>query len=131
LGVKYFMDNIFCILRCLVQPKIMVNGNHFQFDCKSLFNFWKTIYGFKNHKSFSKFKLFILVGTFVGIHHRRALEFVCSPNQPPKVPEFWYPIAEFRQNRPKPGWCRNLALSAWIQWRPAPSLDSGDRILAV
>jgi hypothetical protein len=79
---------------------------------KAYLIFGKTIYGFKNHKSFSKFKLIIIAGTFVGIRHRRVLEFVGSPNQPPKVPEFWYPIAEFRQNRSKPGWCRNLALSA-------------------
>jgi hypothetical protein len=25
----------------------MVNGNRFQFDRKSFFNFWKTIYGFE------------------------------------------------------------------------------------
>jgi hypothetical protein len=32
----------------------MVNENHFRFDRKSFFNFWKTIYGFKNCKSFPK-----------------------------------------------------------------------------
>jgi len=26
----------------LVVVKIIINGNHFQFDRKSLFNFWKT-----------------------------------------------------------------------------------------
>jgi hypothetical protein len=31
---------------------MMVNGNYFQFDHKSLFNSEKTIYGFKNRKSF-------------------------------------------------------------------------------
>jgi hypothetical protein len=36
LGVKYFLINIFW---CLVQSKIIINGNYFQFDCKSLFNF--------------------------------------------------------------------------------------------
>jgi hypothetical protein len=42
----------------------MVNENYFRFDRKNLFNFWKTIYGFKNRKSFSEIKLFILVRTF-------------------------------------------------------------------
>jgi hypothetical protein len=39
----------------------MVNENHFQFDRKTFFNFWKTIYGFK---SFSEIKLFVLARTF-------------------------------------------------------------------
>jgi hypothetical protein len=56
----------------------MVNRNHFQFDHKSFFNFWNTIYGFENRKSFFEFKLFILAGTFVGILYHRALEFVGS-----------------------------------------------------
>jgi hypothetical protein len=64
----------------------MVNGNHFQFDLKSFFNFWKTIYGFENYKSFSEFKLFILAGTFLRILHRWTLEFVGSLNLPLKVP---------------------------------------------
>jgi hypothetical protein len=59
-----------------------VNGNHFQFDRKSLFN------GFENRKSFSKFKPFILTCTFVGICYRRALEFVGSLNLLPKISEF-------------------------------------------
>jgi hypothetical protein len=42
----------------------MVNGNHFQFDRKNFFNFWKMIYGFENCKSFFEIKLFILVRTF-------------------------------------------------------------------
>jgi hypothetical protein len=42
----------------------MVNENHFRFDRKNFFNFWKTIYGFKNRKSFSEIKLFIIVRTF-------------------------------------------------------------------
>jgi hypothetical protein len=48
----------------LVGEKIMVNGNHFQFNRKNLFNFLKT-------KSFYEFKLFILVHMFVKIfrHH--------------------------------------------------------------
>jgi hypothetical protein len=76
---------------------MMVIGNHFQFVRKlSLFNFLKTTYGFKNRKSFSRFKLFNLAGTFVGICHHRALEFVSSPNLPLKIPKFWYPIAGFR-----------------------------------
>jgi hypothetical protein len=58
--------------------KIMVNVNYFQFDRKIFFNFLKTIYGFKNRKLFSGFKLFTLVRTFVGICYRRALEFVSN-----------------------------------------------------
>jgi hypothetical protein len=42
----------------------MANENHFRFDCKCLFNFWKTIYGFKNRKSFFEIKLFVLARTF-------------------------------------------------------------------
>jgi hypothetical protein len=42
----------------------MINENHFWFDHKTFFNFWKTIYGFKNHKSFSEIKLFVLAHTF-------------------------------------------------------------------
>jgi hypothetical protein len=42
----------------------MVNENHFQFDRKSFFHFWKTIYSFKNRKSFSKIILFILARMF-------------------------------------------------------------------
>jgi hypothetical protein len=38
--------------------------NHFRFDHKTLFNFWKTIYGFKNCKSFFEIKLFVLAHTF-------------------------------------------------------------------
>jgi hypothetical protein len=49
-----------------------------QFNCKSLFNFWKKIYSFENRKLFSGFKLFILACTFVGIRLCRALEFVGS-----------------------------------------------------
>jgi hypothetical protein len=67
-----------------MQPKMIVNENYFQFDCKSLFNFWETIYC----KSFSEFKLFILAGMFVGICYCRAFEFVGSLNLPPKVHEF-------------------------------------------
>jgi flagellar assembly factor FliW len=77
----------------------MVKGNHFQFNSESLFYFLKTIYGFENFKSFSGFKLFILARTFVRIHYRRALEFVGSLNLPPKVLEFWYPIAEIWQTK--------------------------------
>jgi hypothetical protein len=42
----------------------MVNENHFWFDRKTFFNFWKTIYGFKNCKSFFEIKLFVLTRTF-------------------------------------------------------------------
>jgi hypothetical protein len=58
------MENDFGILRCLVGAKIMVNENHFQFDGKNFFNFWKTIYSFKNRKSFYEIKLFIFARTF-------------------------------------------------------------------
>jgi hypothetical protein len=98
----------------------MVNENHFQFDCKSLFNFWKTIYGFENCKSFSEFKLFILARTFVGIRHLWALEFVGNPTLPSKIPEFWYPIARIRRH-----WhhCRNPATSPG-----SGGLDSGELV---
>jgi len=79
----------------------MITVNHFQFGRKNFFNFSKMIYGFENCKSFSKFKLFILVRTFMGIRHRLELEFVGSLNLPLKVPEFWNPIAEIRQLPPK------------------------------
>jgi len=68
-------------VRCLVEVKIMVNGNHFQFDCKSILNFWKTIYGLL----FSWFKLFILAHTFVGIHYHRALKWL-----PDSVLRHWF-----------------------------------------
>jgi len=55
---------------------MVVNINYFQFDLKSLFNFLKTIYDFKNRKLFYGFKLFILASMFVEIRHLRALEFV-------------------------------------------------------
>jgi hypothetical protein len=38
-------------------------------------------------KSFSEFKLFIFVRTFVGIRYRWALEFIDSPNMQPKIPQ--------------------------------------------
>jgi len=47
----------------LIEAKIMVNENHFRFDRKTFFNFWKTIYGFKNCKSFSEIRLFVLAHT--------------------------------------------------------------------
>jgi hypothetical protein len=58
------MENDFGILRCLVGAKIMVNENHFRFDHKTFFNFWKTIYSFKNRKSFSEIKLSVLAHMF-------------------------------------------------------------------
>jgi len=69
---------------------MMINGNHFQFDRKSFFNFGKW-------KSVSIFKFFIRARTFVEIHHFRALEFVGSPNLPPKNFEFLHPIAGIRR----------------------------------
>lgn len=71
---------------------------------------------FENYKLFFGFKLFILAHTFIGIYHRWALEFVGSPALPPKISEFWFPIARiqqarFWQNRPKFSLCQNLAAS--------------------
>jgi hypothetical protein len=42
----------------------MVNENHFWFDRKSFFNFWKLIYGFKNRKLFSEIILFVIARSF-------------------------------------------------------------------
>jgi hypothetical protein len=42
----------------------------------------------------------IFASTFVKIHYRRALEFIGSPTLPSKIPEFWYPIAGIRRQRP-------------------------------
>jgi hypothetical protein len=42
----------------------MVNENHFQFDRKSFFIFWKTIYGFKSCTLFSEIKFFVIACTF-------------------------------------------------------------------
>jgi hypothetical protein len=78
----------------------MVNGNNFQYDCKSLFNFWKTIYDFENYKLFYGFKLFILARMFVEICHRWVLEFVDSSTLLPKILEFWYPIVRIQQHWP-------------------------------
>jgi hypothetical protein len=104
-----------------VGAKIMVNGNYFSLTVKASLIFRKTIY------DFSEFKLFILVGTFVG-----------SPNLPLKVfiyrgrrclatvagiwlfcAKFW-PVgrnpalmARFLPHSPKSGQiCRNPALMA-------------------
>lgn len=63
-GVKWFLKNNFSILRCLVRAKIMVNENHFRFHRKTLFNFLKMIYSFKNRKLFSEIILFVLARTF-------------------------------------------------------------------
>jgi hypothetical protein len=62
--VSFMLRFDFGILRCLVGARIMVNENHFRFDRKSFFNFWKTIYGFKNRKSFFEIILFVLSCTF-------------------------------------------------------------------
>jgi hypothetical protein len=66
-GRKIFFEKNLCIFLYLMQLKMMVNKNHLQFDHKSFFNFWKTIYGFKNCKPFSRFKLFIIARKFVRI----------------------------------------------------------------
>jgi hypothetical protein len=95
-GSKIFSIKYFLYFLMFVQREIMVNGNHFQFNRKNLFNFWKTIYSFKNRKSCFRFKLFILSYMFVGTCHLGALEFVGSPNLQPKVFEFRYPITRFR-----------------------------------
>lgn len=65
----------------------MINRNHFQFDRKIFFNFWKTIYDFENCKSFFGFQLIILLRMFVGIRYHRTLEFVSNPTLPLKILE--------------------------------------------
>jgi hypothetical protein len=66
---KIFFEKYFGIFECLVRAKIMINENYFQFDHKSIFNFLKMIYAFKNRKLFSEFKLFIFSRMFVKICH--------------------------------------------------------------
>jgi hypothetical protein len=51
-GSKIFSRKYFLYFLMFVQRKIRVNENHFQFNRKNLFNFWKTIYGFKNRNRF-------------------------------------------------------------------------------
>lgn len=87
-GYKMFSEKYFCHFRCLVGVKLMVNENHFQFDRKSLFDFWKTIYSFENHKLFSGFKFLILARTFVGICHCWALMFIGNLTLPSKIYKF-------------------------------------------
>jgi hypothetical protein len=85
--------------------------------------FGKRFTVFKTVKLFSGFKLFILACTFVGIHYRWALEFVGSPNLPPKVLEFWYLIARIWQPLPKSGNRRQNSVGVGI-WKFLP--ESGD-----
>jgi hypothetical protein len=73
----------------------MVNENHFQFDRKHFFNFWKMIYGFKNRKSFSELKPFILPYMFVGIRHCQALEFLTAQICKRRSPDFGIRLLEF------------------------------------
>jgi hypothetical protein len=56
------------------------------------------IYDFENYKSFSGFKLLILARMFMGIRHRRALEFVGSRTLSSKIPKFWYLIVGIRRH---------------------------------
>jgi hypothetical protein len=60
----------------------------FNLTKKSLLNFLKTIYDFKNRKSFFEFKLFIIACTFIGICHHWTLEFVGGPNLRWRFPNF-------------------------------------------
>jgi hypothetical protein len=73
----------------------MVNIHHFQFDQKGIFNFKKMIYSFKNDKSFSEFKLFIIVRTFMRIRNRRTLEFVGGSSLDRKFSDFGIRSPEF------------------------------------
>jgi hypothetical protein len=75
----------------------MVNGNHLQFDRKSFFNFWKTIYDFQNSKSFFKIKLFVLTRTFVKICHCWASKGEVW-QRPAIVAGFRQNLARFRPN---------------------------------
>ena len=54
--VKWFSENDFFILRCLLRRKIMVKRKYFPFDQKFFFNFRKMVYGFNNCKPFSDFE---------------------------------------------------------------------------
>jgi len=56
---------------------------------------------------FNEFRLLILVGTFVGILYRQALEFVDSLNLPFKFLfiEFWH-----QRLPPESDWCQNQAM---------------------
>ena len=69
--VKWFSENNFRILRCLLQRKIGVKGKYFSFDRKFFFNFQKMVYGFENRKPFFDlehliFKLIYLVKARLG-----------------------------------------------------------------
>jgi hypothetical protein len=77
----------------------MVIENYFQFNRKSLFNFFR-------------FKLFILTCIFVKICHRRALKFIGNSTLPPKI--FEYPIAGIRPSHRIPT-DLNLTTTAIIQ----------------
>jgi hypothetical protein len=79
----------------------MVNENHFRFDRKSFFNFWKTIYSYKNCKSFFEIKLFVFT---------QCLIFDC-----------WTPTMVCRQN---PG---GLGIGQHPATRILPALESGHR----
>jgi hypothetical protein len=104
---KCLLKNVLGIFRCLVEAKIMINENHFQFDRKSSFNFWKTIYGFE---------FFIHKRMFVGIRHCRSLKFVDSLTLLPKILEFRYLIAGIRQVKFRPNW-PEYGNYARIRWK--------------
>jgi hypothetical protein len=114
---KIFFEKYFLYFWCSVLPKMMVKGNHFQFNQKSFFKYWEMIYSFKNRKSSSEFKFFILATTFVGIHYCGTLKFIGIPNLLLKVLEFWDSITEIRPVRRK--------LSRHPRIRP-PSPNSDD-----
>jgi hypothetical protein len=75
----------------------MVNENHFRFDRKTFFNFWKTIYGFK----FFEIKFFVLACTF-DIRKWLLVGIQAAPEsgniQPPKNCRIWMDPAGSGQN---------------------------------
>jgi hypothetical protein len=57
-------------------------------------------YGFKNRKSFSRFKLFIILAcTFVGIRHLRALELLVAWIYHRRSPNFGIRLPEYGDHR--------------------------------
>ena len=62
--VKWFSENDFYILRCLLRRKIVVKGKYLSFNRKFFFNFRKMVYDFENRKSFSDFEHLILKLTY-------------------------------------------------------------------
>jgi hypothetical protein len=82
---------------------MMVNGNHFQFDRKSLFNFLKTIYSFLDLNSSFKH--------VCGNPPPSGIEICWYPKSTPKVPEFWYLIVGMWPAPESEIFCKNSAMS--------------------